>query len=125
MTILNIIECAYRGTLEEQDDTVLWLSAALKNAGAELTVLLRGNAVNYAVVQECPALAIARAEIKHPAMPNENIRKLAQKGVRVFAVIGDMRERGIETSKCIDDVQLISKVELTTLFDRHDQVWHW
>jgi sulfur relay protein TusB/DsrH len=125
MRILNIVESAYRGTLEEQDDTILWLSRALKNAGADLSVLLRGNAVNYAVRQACPPLAIGGAAIHHPARPNEDLAKLQARGAKVYVVQDDLDARGIAPDRCVGDAHPISRDEAIEHIEAHDQVWHW
>jgi sulfur transfer complex TusBCD TusB component (DsrH family) len=126
MKALNIVETAYRATLEEQDDTVVWITHAMKNAGAELDVLLRGNAVNYAVKgQEAPGLAIgARVQRQGPRLA-EDVAGLIGKGVQVYVVGEDLAERGIGDGELIGGLKRVSRSEFPALLGGYDYVWHW
>ncbi len=124
--ILCVVETPYRGTLEEQDDATLWLTHALKKAGSEMGVLLRGNAVNYAVASQDPAgVVIGKLSIEHPCYPNEDLLKMKQAGIPVRVVREDVEERGISLESLVKDFELISGSELPNLFSQYDQVWHW
>jgi len=126
MKVLNIIESAYRGTLEEQDDTVIWITHAMKGAGAELGVLLRGNAVNYAVnSQSVPPLRFGERQQKHGPQLADDVGGLIGKGVEVCIVREDLAERGIDGEELINGLTPIDRGELPGLLERFDRVWHW
>lgn len=125
-TILSIVETAYRATLEEQDDTVLWLTGALKNAGADISVLLRGNAVNYVVQgQDTTGLTIGGARLGNPPRIDEDLRKLREKGVTLYAVREDARDRGLDPGRVIDGVEFIARADVADLVEKYDRVWYW
>jgi len=94
--ILNIVESAYRATLEEQDDTVLWLTHMLKNLGADVALLLQGNAVCYLAKNQDPSgLRFGATSVNHPPALDSDVVQLVEKNIPVFAVEEDIRERGL------------------------------
>ncbi len=124
--ILCVVETPYRGTLEEQDDATLWLTHSLKNAGGNMGVLLRGNAVNYAVAAQDPAgVVIGKLPIERPVYPQKSLLKMKQAGIPVRVIREDVEERGISLESLVKDFELISGSELPNLFSQYDQVWHW
>jgi predicted peroxiredoxin len=124
--ILNIVETAYRGTLEEQDDTILWLTHMLKNAGADISVLLRANAVNYAAKgQDASGLSFGELKMTHPPEIDKDVAKMIEKGVSIYLVEEDARERGLSDGDLIDGLRKIKRQGIPQLIDEHDQVWHW
>jgi len=126
MKALNIIESAYRATLEEQDDPIVWITHAMKGAGADVNVLLRGNAVNYAVkAQGAPTLAFGDRQQKHGPHLAEDVSGLIGKGVEVYLVKEDLTDRGLEDEELTDGLKHVSRAELPELLEQHDRVWHW
>ena len=126
MKALQIIESAYRCTIEEQDDPAVWITHAMKGAGAELDVLLRGNAVNYALTgQDASGLSFGARQQTNPPQLEHDIAKLIEKGVEVYVVEEDMDSRGLSSVETIPGIRKMNKQGLPALFDRYDQVWHW
>jgi len=124
--ILNIVETAYRATLEEQDDTILWLTHMLKNAGADISILLRANAVNYgAKGQDASGLSFGDAKMTYPPEIDKDVEKIIEKGVPVYLVEEDAKERGLSDGDLVSGIKKVRRGDLPQLVDQHDQIWHW
>jgi len=126
MKALNIVASAYRATIEEQDDTIVWITHAMKGAGASLDVLLRGNAVNYAVPgQDAAGLVFGDWTQTEPPRIENDIAGLLAKGVAVFALEDDLALRGLEGASLLPGVQRVRGDALAALLGGYDAVWQW
>lgn len=126
MKILSVVERAYRGTIEEQDDTALWFTWTVKKAGASMDVLLRGNAVNYALPgQKFLPLTFGGVSFGNPPAVEEDLAHMKQEGIRLFAVKEDFDARGINTKSLLAGIELLSSRDLPKLFRDYNQIWHW
>ena len=125
-SILSIVERAYHGTIEEQDDTILWLSHMIKNAGGDISVLLRGNAVNYAVLgQDATGLSFGDVKLEVAPTLDKDVENLIAAGVTTYVVQEDLEERGINRSEIAQGISMIGRAQVADLFDSHDSIWHW
>ena len=126
MKALNVIGTAYRGTLEEQDDTIVWITHAMKGAGADLDVLLRGSAVNYASkAQEVLPLSFGDKTQKNAPHIAEDVLGLIGKGIAVYIIDEDIAEQGLDDDDLIDGLTRVKHAELPKLLDGYDHVWAW
>jgi sulfur relay (sulfurtransferase) DsrF/TusC family protein len=124
---LNIVESAYRAVMEEQDDTILWLLAAMQGAGADHTVVLRGNAVNYAVAgQGVPGLTIGEwKQTQAPKIDRDLLDLMEKRKIPVYVIAEDLADRGIQQSELVSGVQLLSRTALPELLAGYEVVSHW
>jgi sulfur relay (sulfurtransferase) DsrF/TusC family protein len=124
---LNIVESAYRAVMEEQDDTILWLLAAMQGAGAEHTVVLRGSAVNYAVAgQGVTGLTVGEwQQTQAPRMDHDVIDLIEKRKIPVFVIEEDLSLRGIAPNDLVPGVRLISSRALPHHMAGYDLISHW
>lgn len=126
MKTLQIIRTAYRATIEEQDDTIVWITLAMRGAGADLDVLLTGDAVNYAVpAQDASGLAFGEWRQTQPPRIANDVAKLIEKGIDVSVVAEDARERGLEETTLVPGVRRVGRGELAGLLGKYGSVWQW
>jgi predicted peroxiredoxin len=124
--ILSIVERAYHGTIEEQDDTILWMSHMLKNAGGDISILLRSNAVNYGVMgQDASGLKFGNVSLDTPPTLDQDVVNLINGGVLTYIVREDLEDRGIKQEELAKGLHIIGRNEVAGLYDSHDSIWHW
>jgi sulfur transfer complex TusBCD TusB component (DsrH family) len=125
--ILNIVETAYRAVMEEQDDTVFWALAAMQGAGANHTVVLRGNAVNYTVAnQGVDAHRVGSwSQSTPPRMDRDLVDLMEKRKIPVFVVAEDLADRGITPAEMVPGVTLIARKAMVALLGKHSVVHHW
>jgi len=126
MKVLQIIPTAYRATIEEQDDTVVWITHAMAGAGAGLAVLLCGNAVNYlAEGQDASGVCIGAWRQTQPPRVASDVTGLMAKGVTIYCVAEDLEERGLRERVPLRGVRIVPRGQLAALFEEFDQAWRW
>jgi hypothetical protein len=126
MRVINIIASAYRATLEEQDDTIVWLSHTLRRAGADIDLLLRETASNYAIEgQQVRRLSIGGRTQRNAPDVHGAVRQLAEAGSRIFLIEEDIGRYGLSGAPRLPQAQLVASAELPALLSSYDSVWHW
>jgi sulfur relay (sulfurtransferase) DsrF/TusC family protein len=122
---LSVIDSAGRATIEEQDDTAVWFTQAMKNGGADVSILLHGDAVNYAVLdQDATGLRFGARAVKGPDLVRD-IKAVVAKKIPLYAVADDLAERGIPSSQLIPGVELVQRSAIARLIEGHDRILSW
>ena len=123
--ILSVLAHTEYGNLEDSD-IGLFASAFSSVAGQPLTLLLREDAVNYAVRgQDGTGIKIAGAVVQPGFLIETDLASCKQSNIPVYAVREDLEQRGIKPNELIPGVQLISGNELGKFVDQFDTVWNW
>jgi hypothetical protein len=101
-------------------------SCLLIGAGADIHLLLRGAAVNYAVRgQDASGLRFgARAQTQPPRLEHD-LGALLGKGAAIHYLQDDAAARGLRGDELIEGLKPVRAADLPALFNQFQQIWHW
>ena len=90
-------------------------------------MVLRGNAVNYAVAgQGAPGLTVGEwKQTQAPKMDRDVADLIEKRKIPVYVIEEDLAERGIVRGELVPGVKLIGRGTLPKLVAEHEVVCHW
>lgn len=123
--ILSVLSHTEYGNLEDSD-IGLFASAFAAVAGNPLSVLLREDAVNYAVRgQNGSGIKIAGATVQPGFMIESDLAAVGEARTPLYAIREDLVERGIPADELVRGVKLLGRDDLGRFVDGFDAVWNW
>lgn len=126
MRNLAIVERAGRGAIEEQYADILWLCRVLMRMRLQTSVLLRGNAVSYAVRKPEPiTLDIAGQRMPAVWQHDRSVADLLREGVPVYVSDEDCGRLAIANEDLVPGVVRTSGAGIAQLCHTHDRIWYW
>lgn len=106
-------------------DPALEANAYAVAEDVDLTVVLRGSAVEFALAHSDTAASELAGVALPPPTGSQDLRGLLESGVRVLAHTTALQDRGIATSDLIGGVTPIDTAELATVLADAEGVLTW
>ncbi len=75
--------------------------------------------------QNAAGLEFGGTKLAHAPEIDKDLDKMIKKGIPVYLVTEDARERGLSSSDMVAGIKEISRKTLPQLLDQFDQIWHW
>lgn len=106
-------------------DPALEANAYAVAEDVDLTVVLRGSAIEFAVRGSEARPAQVAGVALPPASGSQDLRGLLESGVRVVAEAAALQARGLDASQLIDGVQLADDIEIADVLAAAEGVLTW
>lgn len=123
---LAIIERAYRGAAEEQYGHVIWYMQMHRKIRDLVDVLLRGNAIFYALrEQKAQSLTIGGMDLSCLHFYESSIRDLINDGAEVYVYANDMKIFGVQSDQLVPGVRELDMNGVVTAMNNHMYIYHY